>query len=402
MHSGVIKFIILLAWCSVIVLTSQPVFSAIGVTPLLPSGASSSSFLKCNDNSQTVGVYVDQTTGNQQPILFNDVANSCPYYNDQTILLPLAPYGDTGVANSIERRVSQGGNNITFIVGAITNSNGKKQAVSWYYTVDAGICGHVQYGPQLLNVPSTATMSEALGTNGTYLDNVGYYKTSDTSPTTAILFSGPVTLDSLSPGSSKAYAVNNSRRIVGMSEISTGVSHAVMWNLNRKGKFAVTDLGAIRRGGAQSAAYDVNGSGQIVGENGDELGQAGAQAVTWVPKGKGVSLVVLPVTAANYTGSVATAVADYPPNSDLTMPIIVGWGIDTSEKKVALLWAPSKTGYATAIALPTISGYNDCMANGLNGEGDMVVGTCSKPEVETDPSTVAVRWTGIIDSVYQP
>jgi len=404
MHSRIVKFVVLLAWCSVILLTSQPASAQIGVSPFPPpTGATSSSFLKCNNNNQTVGVY-EYELGKQQPVLENEVANTYNYSscNDQTILLPLGTLGTSGVANSIERGVSQGGNNITFIAGAITDNSGQKQAVSWYYTLWP-TCGNVPYGAELLNVPYGTIMSEALGTNGTYLDYVGYYRTTSDGPTKAILFSGPVILDSLWPeGSSKAYAVNIGRRIVGASEISAGVSHAVMWNVNRKGKFAITDLGAIRRGGAQSAAYDVNGAGQIVGENGDNLGVAGTQAVTWVPKGKGVSLVVLPVDANSYVGSVATAVADYPPNSDYNSPIIVGWGIGTSGKKVALAWKPVKAGYATAIALPalsthasgTYSDYDNCVANGVNGDGNMVVGTCSN----VAGTSIAVKWTGVIDS----
>lgn len=107
---------------------------------------------------------------------------------------------------------------------------------------------------------------------------VGWWNTTtSTSPRKAAVWSGPQYqvsfLNSLGGPSSYATAINDSGVVVGNSQISSTVYHAVRWN-----NVVPTDLGTL--GGSNSYATAINASGVIVGQS-QLAGNVTSHAVIW-------------------------------------------------------------------------------------------------------------------------
>ena len=90
---------------------------------------------------------------------------------------------------------------------------------------------------------------------------------------------GVYTTLSILPGldqfrSARAVAINDAGVIVGSSQITTGPTHAVLWD----DALVIQDLGTL--GGTNSAAIDINASGQVIGSS-QTAGNAATHFFLW-------------------------------------------------------------------------------------------------------------------------
>ncbi|HUU82364.1 MAG TPA: M1 family aminopeptidase [Phycisphaerae bacterium] len=205
---------------------------------------------------------------------------------------------DLGVVDDDTSSVAYGINDAGWIVGQSVNSNGVR-AFLWLPESAYGL------DPGMHELETTDCVAAAHGIND--VGQVVGYAGDDETHYHAVLWQydcatgglQAIDLPSLGGNRSAAWAINNSELVAGWSEEATSNGmRAVTWEYdNETEEWVIRDLSTV---GLTSAAYDVNDSGQVVG-------QAVGQAKRWsfdVETEEWIS-VELPCSSSFRSGSVA-------------------------------------------------------------------------------------------------
>jgi probable HAF family extracellular repeat protein len=181
--------------------------------------------------------------------------------------------------------------------------------------------------------PSDDTQARAINSAGQIVGGQVYYGTP------AFLYSNgsTVNLGALGGDSSSAYSINDASQIVGFSHLgSSNTQHAVLWQNS-----VITDLGTLGGSFIDSAAHDINLSGQIVGASSTSLHQSHAFLYE---NGTMRDLNhLLDATGAGWTLESANAIND--------SGWIVGSGVSPTGQQRAFLLTPVPEPGSCALAL---------------------------------------------------
>jgi probable HAF family extracellular repeat protein len=169
--------------------------------------------------------------------------------------------------------------------------------------------------------------------------------------------------------------INDVGQVVGRTRVSTGATHAFIWD----SVGGMRDLGTLA-GGSTSTAYAINGSGVAVGESNASDGEF--HAVRWSATGVIAPLGTLP------GGSSSTA---YAVNN---LGAAAGEALDASGNPRAVIWDPS----GSISLLPALPGGLKSGARGINDAGHVV--GYSDMDTPTGRVTRAVLWhDGIVEDL---
>lgn len=222
-------------------------------------------------------------------------------------------------------------------------------------------------------------------------------------PSTGVLYTGGATVSL--QGIAAPNAINDSGQVAGISD----ADHAAVWTPDKSGTGGtVTDLGTL--GGAESIAWGINDSGQVVGQS-DVAGGSFPHAFLYTPNqgGTGGTMTDLgslsPLDQQFDGSSIAYGINDsgqvvgdgvsgflYTPNkvgASGTITSVAG-GVDAinssgqvvgndSPSVDAFLFTPNQSGTGwTTTDLGTLPGDDASYATGISDSGE-VVGWCSTP-----------------------
>jgi probable HAF family extracellular repeat protein len=179
-------------------------------------------------------------------------------------------------------------------------------------------------GMQDLGVPAgyIQSFANAISRNGQI---AGYFLNANEQPTAAVWTpaTGWRTLSKrLNPKYSIAYGINSAQQVVGVTEVpGTNVPHAFLWTAAT----GMQDLGTL--GGANSFAYGINDSGEVVG--GSLTATGAGHAFLWTQAGGMQDLGALDAGGFN-PGSTAFAIND--------KGIVAGSSVPKDDFSEAVFW----------------------------------------------------------------
>ena len=241
------------------------------------------------------------------------------------------------------------------VVGSIGfNSGGTPRQRAFWYSDGVRHFDYVSGSP---NMKSEAVGVNAAGcavgwtqaTDGAWV-YLARWKAADTCP-----FNDGVNLTHLGGGNTGGQGINSANLMVGYSLTDTGEYHGFSMTL---GTTSMTDLGVLS-GGWNSAAWDVNDDGVVVGYS---TSSTVVQTATRWDGGVPTELGAFPGSPAG-TESYAFSI------NDLPVPQIVGWsyGLSAGGQQHACIWQNG-----TMADLGTLTGGTMSEAFDVNDHGDVV------------------------------